>query len=618
MPYHDRNISSDFLQHCAGLAAMLSACLVLAATEPLAAQEAIAAQETIADKEDIAAAGFSPRQDSSSVNYAGRKPLSLNASVRSDTKIDFNASSELMAGPKWNTEIIGNAAGNIRTFDFNGDSFMDDPQSLCFGLANSWHYHADNGVRVNFGVGAMYESSRGGQAGYDRWTYREWEGAHSHDPWGSDIMTRSVDGHIDIGVPLSPDNHGRLAFVADYIFTDTDSWYGQSSWLCSAHSLTADLLYTGKFRESHSLKAGIGGFFVRDDILFDRIVRSEIPDPETGLPLSEYSSSSVDNLASLRIFGEYTFHAEDKLTATAGLKGEWYLEDGLRLSPLLDLKYHPFEKMVLCLRAERTLKYMEPLQGYPEVFLTGKRFSGDFEDHTLEDAWTFGGSLRWDLPVGASSSACISFGYFRTTYASQMIVDYEHIRNAISFYSLDGRRSFSNNFRADFHIEPFRRFTVTAMFRYTDPRVELEGRGLVVRPMTSLYRGELGLRYATRLEKWIFELSASVNGPCRVYDFMRTHRDAGGNLLYEEGYTQVYPGLDLEVTKRFRSVEIFAGGENLTGFRQKDILLGVRDSATGLVSPHQPSFDASAVWGPVLGARFYAGISFSLGGNDRR
>ena len=185
-------------------------------------------------------------------------------------------------------------------------------------------------------------------------------------------------------------------------------------------------------------------------------------------------------------------------------------------------------------------------------------------------------------------------------------------------YSLDGRRSFSNNFRADFHIEPFRRFTVTAMFRYTDPRVELEGRGLVVRPMTSLYRGELGLRYATRLEKWIFELSASVNGPCRVYDFMRTHRDAGGNLLYEEGYTQVYPGLDLKVTKRFRSVEIFAGGENLTGFRQKDILLGVRDSATGLVSPHQPSFDASAVWGPVLGARFYAGISFSLGGNDRR
>ena len=109
MPYHDRNISSDFLQHCAGLAAMLSACLVLAATEPLAAP--------IADKEDIAAAGFSPRQDSSSVNYAGRKPLSLNASVRSDTRIDFNASSELMAGPKWNTEIIGNAAGNIRTFD---------------------------------------------------------------------------------------------------------------------------------------------------------------------------------------------------------------------------------------------------------------------------------------------------------------------------------------------------------------------------------------------------------------------------------------------------------------------------------------------------------------------
>ena len=66
------------------------------------------------------------------------------------------------------------------------------------------------------------------------------------------------------------------------------------------------------------------------------------------------------------------------------------------------------------------------------------------------------------------------------------------------------------------------------------------------------------------------------------------------------------------MTKRFKGVDIYIGGENITGFRQKDVLLGSRDSSTGLVSPHQASFDASAVWGPIMGARFYAGVRFTL------
>ena len=544
-------------------------------------------------------------------------PLSLEASVMSDTRIDFDASSSLRVSPKWSTVIAGQATGNIRSFDCNGDGFMDNPRVLMFGLSNSWTYTGDNGVQVLFGVRALHDGSRGGQEGYDRLTYQEWEGAHSDDPWGSELLDRSLGGYIEMKVPLSRDNSGNMTFSADYIYTDIDSWYGQTSWLGEQHSLYANLAYDRKFNESHRLKAGISGFFDRDDTILDRIVRSEIPDPETGLPLAVYNSHSVDNLASLGIFGEYEFRAGDKLTAAAGLKGEWYLRDGLRLSPKLEIEYRPFEAMSLNVNAGRSLRYVEPLQYNTGVFLTGKRFVGDFEDHILEDSWTFGGSLTWHLPLGSSSPAYVSLGYSRTVFAQQLVVDYEHVRNAISFYSLDGRRSFSDDFHVAFKAGLFRGFTLTAAFRYTDDRVELEGRGLVVRPMTSRYKGELDLRYATNLEKWIFDVSASVNGPCRVYDFMRTHLDAEGNLLYEKGYTPVYPLLNLRVTKRFDFVDIYIGGENLTGFRQKDILLGARDSSTGMISPHQSSFDASAVWGPVMGTIIYAGARFTLFKNNK-
>ena len=161
-------------------------------------------------------------------------------------------------------------------------------------------------------------------------------------------------------------------------------------------------------------------------------------------------------------------------------------------------------------------------------------------------------------------------------------------------------------------MEPVERFTVTATFRYTDARVTLEGQGLVEKPMTSRYKGVLNMQYATNLNKWIFDFTASVNGPCRVYDFMRDLKDADGNRLYVNGYTPVYPLLYLQVTRRFKGVDVYIGGENLTNFRQKNVILGSRDSSTGLVSAHQPSFDASAVWGPIMGARFYAGVRFTL------
>lgn len=540
------------------------------------------------------------------------KPLFLNASVMSDTKMDFNVASSLQLDDRWSTVLLGHVSGNAMSFDHNHDGFMDDPRTLQLNFANRWYYYSPDGVQVRFGVRALRDARRGGQEGYDHASYQEWEGAHSDDPWGSEIRNRSANGYLKVGIPLSADNTSNIAFVADYTYTDLDSWFGQSSWLGNQNSVFANFLYQNEFNESHKIVAGLGGTFDRYRTILDRTVRSEIPDQQTGLPLAVYSGDAVDNLGVAGLFAEYTFHAGSRFTAVAGLRGEWYSGEGFRLSPRVTLRYSPFEQLVIRLNGGRGLRRADPLADNIGVFSTGKVFRGAFMERTLEDAWIFGGNITLYLPFGSSSDTYISFDYFRTSFAQQMIADYELVRNAISFYNLDGRRSFSDNVQVDFNVEPFDRFTVTATFRYTDSRVELQGQGLVERPMTSRYKGVLNLQYATNLRKWIFDLTASVNGPCRVYDFMLSHKDAEGNLLYGNGYTPVYPLLYLQVTRRFKGVDIYVGGENLTGFRQKDVLLGSRDSATGLVSPHQASFDASAVWGPIMGARFYAGVRFTL------
>ena len=86
---------------------------------------------------------------------------------------------------------------------------------------------------------------------------------------------------------------------------------------------------------------------------------------------------------------------------------------------------------------------------------------------------------------------------------------------------------------------------------------------------------------------------------------MKELRDTGGMLLYPEGRTPVYPLLYAQITRRFRGFDIYVGGENLTGSMQ---MHPVTDADT----PFASTFDAASVWGPLMGAKFYAGVRLTI------
>ena len=274
----------------------------------------------------------------------------------------------------------------------------------------------------------------------------------------------------------------------------------------------------------------------------------------------------------------------------------------------------PIDEIVIRANGGRGLRYSTPLVDNIGVFSTGKKFDGDYNKHILEDAWTFGGNITYYLPFGASSNTYLSVDYFRTQFAQQMVVDYERYANQISFYALNGDRSFTDNIQLDFSVDPVERFNITATFRYTNAKIELAGKGLVEKPMTSRFKGVLNLQYATNLNKWIFDFTASLNGSCRVYDFMKDLNEDGSMTskpqegvarMYEDGRTPMYPMLYAQVTRRFKGWDVYIGAENLTNFRQKDAIIGA-------ANPRQPSFDASCIWGPLMGIKAHVGFRFTL------
>ena len=56
--------------------------------------------------------------------------------------------------------------------------------------------------------------------------------------------------------------------------------------------------------------------------------------------------------------------------------------------------------------------------------------------------------------------------------------------------------------------------------------------------------------------------------------------------------------------------QVYAGSENLTDFTQSTVVLGADD-------PFGKSFDATNVWGPVIGRNIYLGIRLTIKSNKK-
>jgi hypothetical protein len=141
---------------------------------------------------------------------------------------------------------------------------------------------------------------------------------------------------------------------------------------------------------------------------------------------------------------------------------------------------------------------------------------------------------------------------------------------------------------------------IFATFRYTNSLVTLMRDGVayeVERPLTSRYKTLLNLQYATPYRRWVFDVTAQLNGPMR-----RPSLD--GDLSRAE-LSPAYPMFYAQVSRKISNWEIYLGCENIGNYMQQDPILNAAD-------PFSPAFNSSSVWGPLMGRKFYVGLRFNL------
>ena len=389
-----------------------------------------------------------------------------------------------------------------------------------------------------------------------------------------------------MGRSLREDGSSSIALVADYTLQKAEDSFGLNRYNAQQHSVFANLIYRNALGDAHDITAGVNASL---DLLDEDILGG-----------GQSLSGIKQTLLQIAPYAEYTFRYKELLSIVAGFSGTIVPQKGFYPVPRLTVKYQPIDPLIIRLNGGRGVRFSHPVPDNIGILSTGKRLLGPLATRMLEDAWTFGGNATYYF----NESTYLSVDYFQTRFVSALLANREEA-TSIALYELGGHQAWSQNAQLDFSIEPVNRLTFTLTGRYTDARAwqpSGEVRELALSPR---FKALLNAQFKTRANRWIFDLTISVNGSSRVFDYMKELRDADGRLLYPNGRTPVYPLLYAQVTRRFRGFDVYIGGENLTGSMQMHPIVNAKN-------PYAETFDAASIWGPLMGAKFYAGFRYTL------
>jgi outer membrane cobalamin receptor len=455
--------------------------------------------------------------------------------------------------------------------DENMDGFLDEPLNKQIHLFNQWKYTSGDGFMLHSGIHYLKEDRVGGQVDFRKDMER-----NTSNPYGVNVQNERFEGYVKVGKDFIGSRHS-LAFISNFTFHKMGSYYGLNNYSGDEYTMYGNLVHTFSIDRMnvHSLNSGIS-------IIADQA--NEI--------LNQNSIEANESVPG--VFSEYTYKPSLKLTLMAGLRVDFHNTFGAFVTPRVHLRYEPNE--FLNFRISSGKGFRSPRILAENSFLLANSRSLNFtESKILEEAWNYGASINLKIPW-TERPIHLNAEYFRTDFINQLVVDRESSATQILFTSLDGI-SFANSYQLELQYELLPRLDITAAYRLNDV-MQTINHELVRKPLTSKYKGLITLNYSDRLKKWMFDFNTQLNGGGRLPIVPDSQLDSPTEF-------PAFAVMNAQITKYFRYWNLYAGAENFLNYTQEHPILDPEH-------PFGNEFDATRIWGPIMGRRFYAGIRITL------
>ena len=564
------------------------------------------------------------------INLEHRKPtdderLFLNLYFDNELKPEINLSTAIPVtkDKRLTTIILAHGAVDTKSYDHNHDGFRDLPQARQFSLANRWLYQDENGTQVRWGAKYVNDYRLGGQYNYtrsmksltgnDNETWRDiWR---KNNIYGSEVRNEEANVYFKMGRPVGSavfdkeegeELRSNIAMVVDYDYFREDAYFGaDKGYLGTQNMANANLMYSHYFSPRSSLIAGISAStrFVDENLADYTWLRTDADWSEADPTRALLNLNRNETEAGA--YAEYTYNIKEKLSVVAGVRYDYnfYFRKHL-VTPRGHIKWNITPTTVLRASAGLGYRPTDIVTDNIGILATGRRIV--FDNGTgrnfdrMEQALTAGGSLTQTISTINYRDMTISFDYFRTQLFHSVIVDQERDAANTYIYETDGR-SYTNTYQFDLTWTPVERFDIFATFRWTDSRYTITradgSRELVERPLVSQFKTLINLQYATRMRRWVFDVTAQLNGRSRI--------PTQNGVLADAEYSPIYPMFYAQISRKIKNWDIYLGCENIAGYKQKRPIIATD-------SPYSTAFNSACVWGPLMGRKIYIGVRFNL------
>lgn len=492
----------------------------------------------------------------------------LNAYQSSHYKTELNANAAVQLSENVGTLLLAHTDFNAKSLDDNGDSFADQPKVRQFNFLNRWKYQSFGGYQSQVGVQFLNEERRGGQIS-----------AFNQNPkYEINIDTKHLDLFTKNGFIFNDEPYTSLGLILNGHFHDQNSLFGLRQYDAEQKSFYANLLFETKTEdEVHSVT--LGGSYVFDQYKegFDS--------------LNYFRKESRPGL-----FVEYNFSPSNSISIVPGARVDFHNLYGTFFTPRIHVKYGFDDNTTLRLSAGKGYRSVN-LFADNLSYLASSRSFVVIDKPTYEEGWNYGFNLTRYFSIN-NRDLRITADFYRTDFLKQMVVDIDADARQVRYYNLNGK-SYSNNYQVELAYELFPRLDVSAAIRYSDVKTQYK-EGLLTKPLMSRYKVLLTLSYATENREWLFDSSFLLNGDGRIPS---TDQNP---VQYQRGKTfSSFVNINAQITKKIDIVDLYFGTENLLDFKQSNPIIAPDD-------PFGEYFDASLIWGPIEGRKFYLGVRLSV------
>ncbi len=510
------------------------------------------------------------------INFDYKKPddverFYFNAFQSSHYKTDLNANASLLLNENLSTIILAHSDFTTKSIDGNNDSFKDQPDVKQFNFLNRWKYNPGNGYESQFGLQILNEDRKGGQI-------NSFSLNNTNDLYQISINTKRLELFAKNGFVFNDEPYQSLGLILNAQSHKQNSFFGLRNYNADQKTFYANLLFQTQDEDDvHSLTTGLSYVFDQFEEEFNGI--------------DYYRKESRPG-----VFAEYKFSPSNLFTIVPGLRFDFHNLYGTLFTPRVHMKLVPDENTTIRVSAGKGYRSVNLFADNINYLASSRQFE-ILNEPSFEEAWNYGFNITQYVTIGLRDLR-ITADYYRTDFLKQTIVDVDSDIRKVLFYDLNGK-SYSNNYQIEIAYELLKRLDISAAIRYSDVKTQYLN-SFLTKPLVSSYKALFTLSYANEERDWQFDSSFLLNGPGRI-----PSTKSNPTQYQREDEFKSYWNINSQITHRIQNFDIYFGIENLLDYKQKNPIIASDD-------PYGNYFDASMIWGPIDGRKFYLGIRLSI------